>query len=379
MKDSDISDKGIPRQGGDSAEDSTTTPGTLKARGTRQEQLQDNLPKQSRSVIQPLILGDLSLPSATTQTTVATTGSGAALPLLPSGYLVINIGNANQLIPYYDVGTGTATGTWLPLTGGTMSGNIAMGTNKLTGLGAGTVNGDSLRYEQLIGLYLLLTGGTMSGNIVMGTNKLTGLGAGTVAGDSLRYEQLIGLYLLLTGGTMSGAIAMGTNKVTGLAAATANGDAVRYEQWHMAANVQYVGTTTTYAIPTTSFVPLTNLAASITPKLTTSTILIRLCIEVEVYPTSGNKQYINIQLLRGGSQIKLFSEVISFGGAVLASDTYGTTVCLEYLDSPASTSSVSYTTAANLDALAGNGTGAINGASGASANTSSITLMEIPA
>lgn len=70
----------------------------------------------------------------------------------------------------------------------------------------------------------------MTGNLPMGGNKLTGLAAGSGAGDSLRYEQLIGLYLLLTGGTMSGNIAMGNNKVTGLAAASGNGEAVRYEQ-----------------------------------------------------------------------------------------------------------------------------------------------------
>jgi hypothetical protein len=64
----------------------------------------------------------------------------------------------------------------------------------------------------------------------MGSNKITGLGAATTNGDALRYEQVVGQYLLLSGGTMSGAIAMGSNKITGLAAATTNGDAVRYEQ-----------------------------------------------------------------------------------------------------------------------------------------------------
>jgi len=73
---------------------------------------------------------------------------------------------------------------------------------------------------------LLLAGGTMAGNIAMGSNKVTGLAAATTAGDAVRYEQA----LLLAGGTMSGNIAMGGNKVTGLAAASANGDAVRYEQ-----------------------------------------------------------------------------------------------------------------------------------------------------
>lgn len=39
---------------------------------------------------------------------------------------------------------------YLPKSGGTMSGAIAMGSNKVTGLAAGTANGDALRYEQLI-------------------------------------------------------------------------------------------------------------------------------------------------------------------------------------------------------------------------------------
>ncbi len=259
---------------------------------------------------------------------------------------------------------------------------LAMGgTNKITGLAAGTVAGDALRYEQLVGAYLPLAAGSGSkltgdlwinktdpslvfqdavntigylncfsaggitlqsniGNINLtsvdttksiscvigavnkfkvenalitaavalamgGTNKITGLAAGTVAGDALRYEQLVGAYLPLAAGSGSkltgdlwinktdpslvfqdavntigylncfsaggitlqsnigninltsvdttksiscviGAvnkfkventvitaavpIAMGTNKITGLAAATVAGDAVRFEQ-----------------------------------------------------------------------------------------------------------------------------------------------------
>ena len=37
----------------------------------------------------------------------------------------------------------------LPKAGGTMSGAIAMGSQKITGLAAGTANGDAVRYEQL--------------------------------------------------------------------------------------------------------------------------------------------------------------------------------------------------------------------------------------
>lgn len=49
----------------------------------------------------------------------------------------------------------------------TPTANLPMGTFKFTGLGAGSANGDSLRYEQLVGVYLPLSGGTMTGDIVM--------------------------------------------------------------------------------------------------------------------------------------------------------------------------------------------------------------------
>jgi len=102
---------------------------------------------------------------------------------------------------------------FLPLSGGAITGNIAMGTNKVTGLGAATANGDALRYEQLIGLYLALAGGTMSGNIAMGTNKVTGLAAASANGEAVRYEQA----LRVTGGTLTGNIAFSpsTAGVTG--------------------------------------------------------------------------------------------------------------------------------------------------------------------
>jgi hypothetical protein len=45
----------------------------------------------------------------------------------------------------------------------TPTANLPMGNFKLTGLAAGTSNGDSLRYEQLVGAYLPLAGGTVTG------------------------------------------------------------------------------------------------------------------------------------------------------------------------------------------------------------------------
>lgn len=76
---------------------------------------------------------------------------------------------------------------------------------------------------------LALAGGTMSGAIAMGTNKITGLGNPTANQDAATktyVDTADALKLSLTGGTMSGAIAMGTSKITGLGDPTANQDAV---------------------------------------------------------------------------------------------------------------------------------------------------------
>jgi hypothetical protein len=72
---------------------------------------------------------------------------------------------------------------------------------------------------------LALAGGTMSGAIAMGTNKITGLGTPTASTDAST-KAYADTMLPLAGGTMSGAIAMGSNKITGLGTPTANGDAV---------------------------------------------------------------------------------------------------------------------------------------------------------
>jgi hypothetical protein len=121
--------------------------------------------------------------------------------------------------------------TKLALAGGTMSGAIAMGTSKITGLGNPTLAQDAATktyVDTADALKLDLAGGTMSGAIAMGTNKITGLGTPTANQDAATktyVDTADALKLSLTGGTMSGAIAMGTSKITGMGDPTLAQDA----------------------------------------------------------------------------------------------------------------------------------------------------------
>ena len=77
----------------------------------------------------------------------------------------------------------------LPLAGGTMSGAIAMGTSKITGLGTPTVSTDAAT-KAYADTMLPLAGGTMSGAIAMGTSKITGVGNPTNAQDVVTKDYL---------------------------------------------------------------------------------------------------------------------------------------------------------------------------------------------
>lgn len=123
----------------------------------------------------------------------------------------------------------TDLNAYLKLVGGTMSGNINMGTKLINNLGtsvAGTDATNKTYVDTADNLKLNLTGGTMSGAINMGSNKITSLGNPTVATDAANKNYTDNTFLPLLGGSMTGNIAMGSNKITGLGTPTNANDAV---------------------------------------------------------------------------------------------------------------------------------------------------------
>lgn len=57
----------------------------------------------SPTITRPIILGDLTLASPTTQTTIGANGAATALTANPVGYLTIMVGNTAYQLPYYNV------------------------------------------------------------------------------------------------------------------------------------------------------------------------------------------------------------------------------------------------------------------------------------
>jgi len=182
--------------------------------------------------------------------------------------------NGTSLIQLDDA----ASGIYLPLAGGTMSGEIAMGNNLITGLATPIFNTDAATkgyIDSALTSFLALSGGTMTGEIAMSNHKITGLATPVASDDAATkdyidnaaflaevkddstpqlggnldcqslykiynmttptdsadgttkgyVDDLVSDYLSLAGGTMTGEIAMGNHKITGLATPVVDTDA----------------------------------------------------------------------------------------------------------------------------------------------------------
>ena len=121
--------------------------------------------------------------------------------------------------------------TKLPLAGGTLTGDLVMGSNSVTST-ANPATNDELSRKGYVDAQdatkLAKAGGTMTGAIAMSTNKITGAGNPTASQDvstKAYTDTQRDTRVSKLGDTMSGALAMGNNKITGLGTPTANADA----------------------------------------------------------------------------------------------------------------------------------------------------------
>ena len=128
---------------------------------------------------------------------------------------------------------------YLPIKGGTMQGAINMGGFSISNLPTPSANADAATKKYVddaisggitppTGDYLPLSGGQMSGNIDMDSNRITSLGAPTAGTDAVNKDYVdtaVTGFLPTTGGTMTGNISMsGSSKVTQATAPSENAD-----------------------------------------------------------------------------------------------------------------------------------------------------------
>jgi len=136
------------------------------------------------------INGTLNMDAATTATITNLSTPVASGDAASKGYVDTQVANLvdsapgtldtlNELAaalgddPNFSTTITTSIATKLPLAGGTMTGAIAMGTNKITGLGDPTAAQDAATQNYVTTNFLDLTGGTMTGAIDMGSSKVT--------------------------------------------------------------------------------------------------------------------------------------------------------------------------------------------------------------
>ena len=131
--------------------------------------------------------------------------------------------------------------------------------------------------------------------------------------------------------------------------------------------LQVVNANTSTAVSnSTSTYADTGLTATITPKFATSKILV-IVNQADCYKTT-NDTSVRLQLLRGSTSLEVFAEYASGTGTTATNVTQAGT---NYLDSPATTSAVTYKT--QFNSVGNNASVTVQFGTG----TSTITLMEI--
>jgi hypothetical protein len=136
-------------------------------------------------------------------------------------------------------------------------------------------------------------------------------------------------------------------------------------------------TTTSTTIASTSYTD-TTITATITPTSATSKILILVTGLVQLYrgSASGNQQSLKVQIVKNGSSLKDFGFINTFVAAGTFELNSRQIYSQTYLDSPASTSALTYKIQAAAEVTTSSGSVVWQGSPG---NESTIQLLEIGA
>jgi len=133
------------------------------------------------------------------------------------------------------------------------------------------------------------------------------------------------------------------------------------------------GSTTTHLnTSSTSYVD-SGLSASITPSSTSNKILVLVSLHAGTTDSGGNGAETAIQLLRGSTQIAEYQRGIFHYDSTGGTSHVDAVISLCKLDSPSTTSSVTY----KPQVKTSSGTFRVNDYNSSANSTSSITLMEI--
>ena len=134
--------------------------------------------------------------------------------------------------------------------------------------------------------------------------------------------------------------------------------------------VQNTNSTSTTA-STTTYVD-SSLSASITPSSSSSKILIIISQTGHVYSTTGSNRWGSIRILRDSTEIHAIEQALGGRGGLSGGDrSDAASISVTFLDSPATTSSVTYKTQGKVNSTLCNYTFQV------SESTSVITLLEV--